>query len=354
MADYYVDPSAVGDNDGGGDGVALDPTDPDNWTDAWTSLQSALNAAVAGDTVFCRGTQTLAASLDVDTNAGSLAGGFIKFVGCNSGTGAVDGSYFVIDANNAADNCLAGAGAMIYLWFENIELKNANFDGAVFGTDNDSWVWINCISHDNGNSGWDGGGVADHHKFIKCRAYNNTNHGFQGLDQSGFWFLCAAYNNTDSGWYDIGPFSAIICCISHDNGAVDYGFYIEGSTTIYNCIADTEVVGIYLVSDRLQIIGNRITNCTTSGLDFGNELGICGWNLFESNTADLANPAAFDWEGVYAAYITDESTTNTNKIDPDSGDDGYHDHANNDFNLDADATYVGDGDDTVGLNYGNI
>ena len=38
MAYYYVDPSATGNNDGGGDGAAGDPTDSDNLTDAWESL----------------------------------------------------------------------------------------------------------------------------------------------------------------------------------------------------------------------------------------------------------------------------------------------------------------------------
>lgn len=58
---YYVDPDAAGANDGGRDGA--DPNDPsqsDNWTDAWTSLNAAESAldgvALATRTyrIYCR------------------------------------------------------------------------------------------------------------------------------------------------------------------------------------------------------------------------------------------------------------------------------------------------------------
>ena len=70
MATYYCDPDAGGANDG------------TLWTDAWTTVQSGFDTATAGDIVYCRGTETLAAAIDVDTNAGT-ATSFIYFIGCN-------------------------------------------------------------------------------------------------------------------------------------------------------------------------------------------------------------------------------------------------------------------------------
>lgn len=100
MTTYYVDPLAAGSNDG------------TSWTNAWTSIQSAFDTAVVGDIVYCRGTQTVAARIDVDTNSGTNAGGFIKFVGCNA-SGTVDGTRFTIqgDGANACD-LLYKTGAM--------------------------------------------------------------------------------------------------------------------------------------------------------------------------------------------------------------------------------------------------
>jgi len=59
IIDIYVDPDATGNGDGGGDGAANDPTDEDNWTDAYTSqnaAEAAEAAAFDGDNlvIYCR------------------------------------------------------------------------------------------------------------------------------------------------------------------------------------------------------------------------------------------------------------------------------------------------------------
>ena len=338
MATYYVDPAAGGNNDGS------------DWTNAWTNVQNAFDAAVAGDTVYCRGTQTLGAKIDVDTNSGTLAVGYIKFIGCNAG-GSVDGTRFVLDATDTYANCMDDAAAgQIYIWIQNFELKQATgdgFNGSVAATD--YWVWINCISHDNGGSGWELS-ACDDFAFIKCQAYSNDSHGFSNMKSDTFFGFCASWANGDSGYYSSYT-NTYYSSIAHDNGpdAADLGFKLGTAGRMLNCIADGEKLGVYLYGDMNIILCNRITN-NEVGIDFSNEIGLCGWNLFHNNTtADLANPAAFG--AAYAIAIPDDSDTNTNEIDPDA-DDGYNARATDDFNLKASRTYNGE-TEFVDLNIGS-
>lgn len=157
MSTYYVDPSATGNNDGGGDGGdPSDPTQAANWTDAWTTLQSATDTAVGGDIVYCRGTETLTAPIDLDASAGTTAGGWIKYIGCNSSTGAVDGSRYTLDGNSTAVNCLLFYASPygVYLWFENMVFTGATGSGVAFPANVGSpTMYVNCVAHTNGSFG---------------------------------------------------------------------------------------------------------------------------------------------------------------------------------------------------------
>ena len=102
MATKYVDPAAGGSNNGS------------DWTNAWTDIQSAFDTCVAGDIVYCRGTQTLSVTIDVDTNSGDDTSGFIKFIGCNA-SGVVDGTYFTINGNAGAYHGLTFAAVGLWL-----------------------------------------------------------------------------------------------------------------------------------------------------------------------------------------------------------------------------------------------
>ena len=100
MALRYVDPAAVGANNG------------TSWADAWTDFQDAVDNWAAGDTIYCRGTQILAAQIDVD-GADGIATNPIKIIGMNA-SGVDDGTYFTLDGN-AAVSC--------YIPFRGIALK---------------------------------------------------------------------------------------------------------------------------------------------------------------------------------------------------------------------------------------
>lgn len=339
MATYYVDPAAGGNNDGS------------DWTNAWTNVQSAFDTAVAADIVYCRGTQTLGAKIDVDTNSGSIAAGFIKFIGCNAG-GSVDGTRFVLDATDTYANCIDSiTSAQKYIWIQNFELKQATGSGYSGLSGADYWVWINCISHDNGAHGFDLGST-DSHFFMKCQAYNNGNTGFYNMTYSNILAFCASWANSDNGYITYnGSGNVLYACIAHDNGldVGDEGFSFYQRDTMINCIADGEKVGVFLYGDWIIMLCNRITNNGT-GIDFSSEIGLCGWNLIHGSTvADFANPAAMG--AAYAIAIPDDSDTDTNEIDPDA-DDGYNARATDDFNLKASRTYNGE-TEYVDLNIGS-
>jgi len=339
MATYYCDPDANGNDDGS------------DWTNAWETFQQAADNVTAGDICYCRNTDTLTAPVDFDTNSGVNGTGYCKFIGC-AADGSVDGTRFVLDANSAAAQCILSSTVGL-IWLENIEMKNATGSGYDATGQSDNWVWVNCISHNNSNHGWDTTGCYAH-DFIKCQGYSNTDSGFYLASQARYFlFLCVAYDNSDNGFYIYANQSTASHCITHDNGADsgDRGFGMNYHSQVLNCIADGEVEGIYLHNEPVRIYASRITNCT-EGIDFNNNVGLCGWNLFHNNTNDRANPAAWSSVGLDAAYIQDESETNTNLDDQDA-DDGYENLANDDFNLKPGRTYNGDGSDTVGLNIGS-
>jgi len=146
MATYYVDPDAGGDDNG---------TD---WTNAWTTLQRAIDGdgvggtqPAAGDTVYCRGTETLDAACDVDGNSGTVNTGFIKYVGCNA-SGSVDGTRYVMDATDTYVSCLDTFSAS-HIWFENFQFTQATDDGVDLSGGGDNLVFVNCVSDNHGGAG---------------------------------------------------------------------------------------------------------------------------------------------------------------------------------------------------------
>ncbi len=131
MATYYVDPAATGANDGS------------SWTDAWTSLQSALDTAGAGDTVYCRGTQTLSANIDENINDGAT-GNRRYIIGVN-GIGVEDGTRFTVDGNSTAAYPLHWQGKGAFTEWRNVRFTNgATNSGYATGGDTDGLRFINC------------------------------------------------------------------------------------------------------------------------------------------------------------------------------------------------------------------
>jgi len=318
MTTYYVDPAAGGSNDG---------TD---WTNAWTSLQSAADTAVAGDIVYCRGTETLSAAIDFDTNDGTAAGGFIKFLGCNA-SGNVDGTRYVLDGDSSAAACVV-PGGVDFVWLENFELTGST--GAGFGpatANTKDWVLVNVYSHSNSGHGFDYYNMASLASVfaIRCQAINNGNRGAARMDGARFLF-CSFSDNADAGLINT-EYCMFIGCIVHNNGSD--GVECDAPCWLVNCVIDeNDDNGIAAgVGDLLLSIGCRITDNgkDTSGYGINVTSGrvVCGWNFFDGNDSGTTNGNV--------DVIPYDSDTDTNET---SGTEGYTDGASDDFNLTSEAT----------------
>jgi len=226
MTTYYVDPAAGGANNG------------TSWTNAWTTIQTAFDTAVAGDIVYCRGTETLAAKIDVDTNTGAYNTGMIKFIGCNA-SGTVDGTRYVLDANGGSFHVVQSTTPAM-IWLENIEAKNTaagKYHGFNLGSSAacSGWVFINCCANNCGENGFFGDWLRYSH-FVRCVAYSNTSSGFAMNDNANKFLFCCARDNTGIGFYVAGAYICdFIGCVAHGNG--DDGFYAYIGS-IFNCVCD--------------------------------------------------------------------------------------------------------------------
>ncbi len=331
MADYYVDPS-----DGGADaGTEANP---------YRTMAQAAAVVAAGETVYLRNTETLAASVTL-TTAGSEAAGRIKWVGCPTDSWVPDGTTFKLNVNDAATRGISINVA--YQWFENIEIYDSTATGFDATSIGDYCVYVNCIAYSCDTSGFDCAGSTSH--WHRCVSYGNGVNGFNGIEADNFFDLCVAYDNTDNGFVVANTHVEFLRCIAHDNGASagDAGFALDMFCRTVNCVANSEVNGVEINDANCCVLACRLTN-NTNGIVIAaaGDTSYYGYNVFaNSATADV------DDSGVDTQTLT--ITTDTNEIDPDGAAvDGYNDDTTEDFNLLTSKKYNGDGTDTVGLGVG--
>jgi len=273
---YYVDPAHGGTNAG-------------TQANPWQSVQTAFDTAVAGDTVLCTGTQTLAANIDIDTNAGSTAGGHIKFFGCDAAwtRGA---AQFVLDGNSAAANCLKVSGARHRYWIENFTLQNAtsyNLNMAGDATAKSHWVFKTLISELSANHG----GYTRYMNYSQFEQCIFRNNGGQGLSSRGVntrFRFCTFSGNSLNGLYLNGTYPKLFGCLAYDNTAAGFEVTANKWATLINCVADDNDKGILLkaTAPDTAIIACRVTNNATYGIDqesAGYQSNIEDWCVFYNN-----------------------------------------------------------------------
>lgn len=333
MADYYVDPAATGANDGS------------SWTDAWTDVQTAFNTVTAGNTCYCRGTQTLTATIDVDTQTGSDSAGFIKFVGCNA-SGNVDGTRFVLNGNSYVVNCINIVNVSDYYYLQNFEFKNATSSN-FFSNSHSSNYWVveNCLSHSSGLHGFNISRLL-YSIFIGCIARDNTGDGFNvGIASVDGLFFCSAFDNGVDG-YKISRVVITLGCLSFNNGQV--GFNDVGNAfgqTMFSCVSNNNGhSGIKLsTSGRVAVVlGCRSTNHTSlvagrgMGLDGNAKYVFEGFNYFENNENGNVENLTLGRHYIDARG----RSTNTSQEDQSNTNQGYMDltAGSENFNLRDDAT----------------
>ena len=319
---YYCDPA--GSN-----------TSPyDTWAKGATSIQTVLDLALAGEIIYCRGTQTLAAQIDVDTQTGTNAAGWIKVIGCNA-SGNVDGTRFILNGNNYGGNIVLASATSDMYWLENVEVKNTgvgDYGGFVATSGTSGWVFLNCCVNNCGGDGFDAPNFAQS-IFIRCVAYLNTGRGFDG---PAFCVFCASRDNTGSGFL-VGATTVLIGCISHGNTDDGAATTSSGAGLLFNCVADGNGDdGVYISTSTqtygIRILGCRITNHSGAGdigLNANSEPCITGWCYFEDNDGDNIQNAA-----VHNFIPAEGGSTTSNVEDQADTDEGYVDKANHDFSTD--------------------
>ena len=322
MSIYYVDPAATGANDGS------------SWTDAWITLQTAADTAVAGDIVYCRGTETLSAKIDFDTNSGDMdTNGYIQFIGCNS-SGDEDGTRYILDGNSAATNCIYWNGASRVL-LRNFESKNAIGDGFGSSTTTVNGVILdNVCSHNNGGKGFllsNKYGL-----FFRCCSYSNSSIGFYNI-QSHLVF-CSSHDNGDLGYRLNYDYTSVIGCLAYDNSGDDYQ-YLDDGCLLLMCVGNggssSGVSPENAATNGAPIlIGNRLTNKTSGkyGIDFNSLASYYGWNVLDGNVDNIANSSL--------AMISKYNGADSNSLSPGDTNQGYTDltDGSEDFNLTSSAT----------------
>ena len=324
MSTYYVDPAATGANDGS------------SWTDAWTTLQAAADAAVAGNPVYCRGTETLSAAVDFDTNSGDIdTNGYIQFIGCNS-SGDEDGTRYILDGNSAAANCIYWNGVNRVL-LRNFDLKNATGDG--FGGNTTSTygnIFDNVCSHNNGGYGFYNYPIYFTGFFFRCCAYSNSNSGFYLIVSKALF--CSSHDNGGYGFYSDYNNLALIGCLSYDNSVDDY-YKLDDSCLLLMCTGNEgSGNGVNPVTSPTNaapvLIANRFTNKVSGkcGIDFNSLAGYYGWNVLDGNIDNLGNSSL--------AMIAKYNGADSNSLSPGDTNQGYTDltDGGEDFNLRSDAT----------------
>lgn len=332
MTTYYADfDLGTGDNDG------------TSWANAWRTMAYAIagengTAPAAGDTVYCRGTDTLAATATNGIN-GDETNGLVKWIGVNS-SGNNDGTRAVLDCATGNFGALTCNGN--FNLYENFEFKNSGNSSGRLGTGDDC-VYINCSFNNNNALGFNGTTSATRTVLIRCCAYSNGSDGFGTQSGCSFYF-CSSYDNSQSG-FDLtnATSSNLIGCLSYDNGNCGYENLAQISN-LFNCVADGNTVAGILVKSAVpnyiaNVIGCRITNQSGAGVegfDANTEIVLYGWNFFDNNKDHIANSTL--------AYAVTHGGTATNvQVNEDSGGggdtlQGYTDDDPEDYNLASTAT----------------
>jgi len=278
---YYAYAAASG---GANDGSKAGP-----W-EGVAGLQTGLDALVAGDVLYVAGTYTLAAALDIDQASGA-DGTPIRVIGCayDGGEFTVDGTKAVIDANDAAVNCLTVEDKDWWIW-ENVEFCNATGSNLHVTATASAlyWVFLRCDSHDAGGDGWGATGAKfwGYCHFIRCRAWSNDGDGFADTYGPGGFHECISIGNGQDGLV-VSYGMVADGCIAHGN--TRWGFQAQSLTAgmIVRCVSDGNGMdGITIAVGTAVVRECRLTNNGRYGLNTN------GKTVIDLNNVYLGNASA--------------------------------------------------------------
>lgn len=275
MATYYVD--TAGSN-----------TSPyDTWAKAATDLQTAVNAVSGtGNTIYCRGTQTLTSGGTATVTLSSAPNGAgygqaNQIIGVNA-SGVDDGTYFVLDGadtNGAGGFSITGSQ---YWIVKNLHVKdtqgtgiNSNNGIITFyinckstgnsgtGFDVDFCRLYKCISDDNTGSGFNSESSSQSTTYLFCRASANGGRGFNCNITTDVLYGCIVFDNSGNGIIA----GRIINCVIHGNGdsVSDDGIRVTNMVSVGNRITSTSGWGIGETNQQTSLIAHCFFDSNASG-----------------------------------------------------------------------------------------
>lgn len=303
MPTYYVR-STDGDDGDTGLSVAL----------AWATLQKAFDTAVAGDTVLiCNdGTHTPAATVDVDTNAGTDGhSGLIRFRGC-AADGTDDGTKATISGASAAYLFKDGVtnNQVDFVSWENLILDGATYELIYCGYRQHGLRLLNCELK---NAGRDGVRLKTYGDLalVNCNIHSNTGAGLGQTGPDSGWytlFNCDVHDNGSHG-VSAGYLMNLHCCRVYDNGGHGlhaYGYQIKAAC--YNSVVYGNTgSGVYFGDAT-------ITNLWDSGNNIFHSNGGWGVNLNNVACGGASGPNVY-YLNTSGAATTDNSTDEAAVVD---------------------------------------
>jgi len=306
-------------------------------TGTMPSDNDVIKGTTSGHTITRSATANARKTIDVDTNSGTNAGGYIEFIGVDSDWSGRT-TRAIIDGATATDTHGVTFGAVDALWFENIEVKRiagSTKHGWYSSASNcDGMVFVNCAGDYCSGDGWYGAsGQFRYGIWIRCAAHNNTRYGIAAGDYCLIAFS-SAHDNSDVGLLP-GIAPTIFGTICHANLS---GGAVGGNGKVINNVFDANtskgIVGVAGTGLYTQLIalGNRITNQSGAG-DYGidtlGEITITGWNYSEANDGD--NIKTSTGSLLHYPIVLEGTATTSNLEDQSDTGYGYVDQAGNDF-----------------------
>jgi len=333
MAIFYLNPQASGLNNGS------------NETDAWTSLQAAIDGdngvqPSPGDTVLMNGSEVVTTTINWDGASGTN-GSFISWIGVNS-SWIEDGTRYFL---NGLDNSIN----ILRIWaVDSISLKHLEIANTLGATSHgilvaayagaDQWLIENLYIHDCGGDGFSAPGnrgMIDS-KYINCKFVGNG--GF-GIRASGVIAYCKITENGQglaaAGGADSIVLYASIIAKNAGDGIFNAGW--SNPIVAIGCTIDENVGdGIRFGIGFGIAIACRLTN---NGVAINTEaITQCvGYSYAPGVGQDRENTVNFSGAGGVLGLTDKTGLATNNWAGVDSGG-GYIDAINDDYNITQAAT----------------